>query len=206
MIEITLLRHAETEYNAHQRYVGGRSNHISLSELGQCQAKSNALHFKSHNYHFTKIFCSSAVRAQQTLAYITDIDPTSDHKPTFHDELNEVHQGDWEGGDRDCLLTPEVLKSVVDEAPHWRAPNGESHYEAELRMISFIQKNILDRYSEGKFLIVGHGLAFKCLLQGILGLDPKMTYKLGIDNISQTELRYDKNRGWFLDSLNKQIF
>lgn len=204
MIEILLLRHAETEYNAHQKYIGGRSNHIPLSVLGQEQAIDNAMQFKTAKYCFDQVFCSSAIRAQQTLSAITDVMPLMECEITFHDELNEVCQGDWEGQPIKECLTPENLKLIVDQAPHWKAPNGESHHEAEVRMMTFIQHNILDKYSDGKFLIVGHGLAFKCLLQGILGLDPKRTFALGIGNVSKTKLRYDVGRGWFLDYMNRE--
>ena len=35
MLSIHLLRHAETDYNAHAQFIGGRSNHIPLSTKGE---------------------------------------------------------------------------------------------------------------------------------------------------------------------------
>lgn len=38
MFSIYLLRHAETDYNAHNLIIGGRSNHLMLTEKGKAQA------------------------------------------------------------------------------------------------------------------------------------------------------------------------
>lgn len=38
MLSTYLLRHAETDYNAHAQFIGGRSNQIPLSTKGEEQA------------------------------------------------------------------------------------------------------------------------------------------------------------------------
>lgn len=205
MITIYFLRHAQTVYNATQTTIGGRSNHIELSEEGVRQAEEAAEWFAQSELYFDQVFCSSAVRARHTLATITKQHQLTERDILYTDCLNEVSQGDWEGKQRSDILTPEILTKIVEESPYFKAPNGESHKEAEIRMTDFVNKEITTRYESGTFLLVGHGLSFKCFLEGILGLNPKMTYKLGVDNVSLSRLRYEKERGWFLDFLNRKI-
>lgn len=205
MINIYLLRHAQTEYNAHMQKIGGRSNHIPLSELGERQAEKAGEWFGRSGLFFNCIFCSSANRAKITLGAVLDSNHLTDNDIYYTDSLNEVSRGDWEGLTRSEYFTPAVLAEMVEQAPNYRTPNGESHKDGELRMIKFITDNILDRYDDGNFLIVGHGLSFKCLLQGILGINPKNTHKIAIDNVSLTSIGYDKREGWFLNFQNRDI-
>ena len=202
MITIHFLCHAQTEYNKRQDRIGGCSNHIDLSEEGYEQAANRGGWFARSRLFFDKVFCSSAVRARLTLKAITDAYKITDSEILYTDELNEVDQGDWQGKTRAEILTPEMLDQIVAESPHFRPPNGETHKEAEVCMENFVQENILEKYSEGTFLLVGHGLSFKCFLQGVMGFDPKMTYKIGCSNTSISRLHYDLKRGWLIDYLN----
>ena len=72
-------------------------------------------------------------------------------------------------------------------------------------MTDFIKGEILDRYKDGVFLIVGHGVAFKCFIRGVLGSDARMTHKLGMDNLSMTRLTYSDRDGWSLDWMNRPL-
>lgn len=117
--------------------------------------------------------------------------------------MQELSQGEWEGKLRSEIYTPEQLAEINSNQSLFTPPNGESQKEVEERMFGFILSEILSKHIEGNFLIVGHGIAFKCLLRGILGISSQMAYKLTIDNVSLTRLRYDSEKGWFLDYLNK---
>lgn len=205
MVVIYFLRHAQTDYNANAVRIGGRSNAIELSKMGHEQARLRGEWFANWGEQFDAVFCSSAVRAKQTLAHITERVEITKSEVFYTDQLNETGQGEWEGKYRSEVITPKVMEQIIAESPHFRAPGGESHKEAEERMYQFVKEHILDSYDSGRFLLVGHGLSFKCLLQGILGLNPKMTYYIGIDNASLTRLRYDKEKGWRLDYLNRII-
>lgn len=205
MVTIYFIRHAETPYNASQSHVGGRSPQLPLSVDGLVQAQEAAKWMRQQNFDFTHVFCSSAVRARLTLAPIIKACELPSDIVTYSDELSEVSQGEWEGHPRSEILTPEILKRIADEAPYFKAPGGESHIEATERMMNFVKREILDKHETGKFLLVGHGLSFKCLLEGILGINPKMTYKIAIGNVSLTRMRYEDARGWFIDYINRKI-
>lgn len=53
-----------------------------------------------------------------------------------------------------------------------------------------------------RIAVFSHGTAIKCLLRGVLHSDPRMTYKMRIDNTSVTVLKYSVEAGWHLDRVN----
>ncbi|MFV0363347.1 MAG: histidine phosphatase family protein [Suipraeoptans sp.] len=123
----------------------------------------------------------------------------------YPEELQELSQGDWEGKLRFEIYTPEQLTEINSNQWLFTPPNGESQKEVEERMLAFISSEILSEHTEGNFLIVGHGIAFKCLLRGILDISSQMAYKLSIDNTSLTKLSYDKEKGWFVNYMNPTL-
>ena len=205
MIELFLLRHAETEYNACNKFIGGRSNHLNLSDNGYKQAEKIGLQFNEEFITFDKIFCSVSVRTRSTLDVIQQQACITNYPIIYSEELQELSQGDWEGRLREEIYTSECLAKINSNQWLFKAPGGESQKEVEERMLHFIEQNIINQYSKGKFLIVGHGIAFKCLLRGILGISTQMAYKLLIENVSITKLRYNEN-GWYVDYINRVSF
>ncbi|MBK5722085.1 histidine phosphatase family protein [Dysgonomonas sp. Marseille-P4677] len=203
MLSIYLLRHAETDYNSHAQFIGGRSNHIPLSTKGEKQALEIGKRLKESNIQFEKVFCSIANRTRQTLDLILSQVQITNNPIIYSEELQELSQGDWEGKLRSEIYTPERLAEINSNQWLFTPPNGESQKGVEERMLAFISSEILSKYTEGSFLIVGHGIAFKCLLRGILDISSQMAYKLPIDNTSLTKLSYDKEKGWFLNYLNQ---
>lgn len=205
MLSIYFLRHAETEYNANNRFIGGRSNHLELSTKGENQAKEVGKFLNQSDIQFDKVFCSIANRTRQTLDIILSQAEITSDSIIYSEEIQELSQGDWEGKLRSEIYTIKRLAEINSNQWLFKAPNGESQKEVEERMMSFIENNIISQYSEGNFLIVGHGMAFKCLLRGILNISSQMAYKLLIDNVSLTKLRYDSNNGWYFDYMNRTI-
>lgn len=205
MHSIYLLRHAETDYNAHAQFIGGRSNHIPLSTKGKKQALEIGKLLRDSNVLFDQIFCSIANRTRQTLDLILSQANITDNPIIYSEELQELSQGDWEGKLRSEIYTPEQLAEINSNQWLFTPSNGESQKEVEERMLAFISSEILSEHTEGNFLIVGHGIAFKCLLRGILDISSQMAYRLSIDNTSLTKLSYDKEKGWFLNYLNQTL-
>lgn len=160
MIKIYLLRHAETEYNANNQFIGGRSNLLKLSTKGKIQAKEIGKLLNQSDIQFDKVFCSIANRTRQTLDIILSQANITNNPITYSEEIQELSQGDWEGKLRSEIYTPERLAEINSNQWLFKAPNGESQKEVEERMLSFIENNIISQYSEGNFLIVGHGMAF----------------------------------------------
>ncbi len=185
MKEIYLIRHAETEYNRLNDKIGGRSSHLHITEKGQGQAKRLREFLSKNNMIFDKFFCSTSVRAKETISFLVDDTNTI----IYSDELEELSQGDWEGLPRKEIHTEERLAEINANNYKFKAPNGESQEEVELRMYNFIAENILSKEQSGTYAIVTHGMAIKCLLRKILDSNPAMTYKIAIDNTSVTKLK-----------------
>lgn len=205
MLSIYLLRHAETDYNAHAQVIGGRSNHIPLSTKGEKQALAIGKTLRDSNIQFEQVFCSIANRTRQTLDLILSQANITSNPIIYSEELQELSQGDWEGKPRSKIYTPEQLAEINSNQWLFTPPNGESQKEVEERMLAFISSEILSEHTEGNFLIVGHGIAFKCILRGILGISSQMAYKLSIDNTSLTKLSYDKEKDWLVNYLNQTL-
>lgn len=203
MLTLYLLRHAETDYNAHAQFIGGRSNQIPLSTKGRKQALEIGELLKDSNIQFDKVFCSIANRTRETLDIITSQGTISENPIVYAEELQELSQGDWEGKLRSEIYTPTQLEEINSNQWLFKAPGGESQKEVEERLLNFIETEILKKYAEGNFLIVGHGIAFKCLLRGILDISSQMAYKLSIDNTSFTKISYSQDKGWYLNYLNR---
>jgi len=180
--------------------VGGRSNHTPLSKVGRYQAHLLGQRLKQADVHFDKVYSSTARRTIETSEIFSQIIGYPLEKIIHSERILELDQGDWEGKVRSEIYTPEVLAKINSDNWNFAAPNGESQKTVEERMLKWLEEEILI-HPEGIFGVSTHGFAIKCCLRGLLNFDPKMTYKITIDNTSLTRLQYSSN-GWNLLSLN----
>ncbi|MBP5611139.1 MAG: histidine phosphatase family protein [Bacteroidales bacterium] len=196
-LTLYLLRHAETAYNADRQRIGGRSPHLPLSENGRMQATACGKRLAAQRLTFDRVFCSTARRTVETLQLIQEAWPElTPQPPVYSDRLQELSQGAWEGRLRSEIYTPARLQEINSNNWLFKAPGGESQQEVEYRMLDFIDTEIAARHASGRFLIVGHGCTFKCLLRGVLGSDPADTYKMKIENCELIRLVYTEEKKW----------
>lgn len=196
MIEIWLIRHAESinnRYNSH--LIGGRANDVGLTDTGVEQSKKLGDYLKNVEYDI--VFSSTACRTMET-GYFAGLNINTENS---YNDLLELNQGDWEEQKRDEIYTDEILNEIKANNWHFKAPNGESQYEVEKRMVDWITKNILEKYTSGRFLILSHGMAIACFLRYIRNTDPRETYKHGLLNTSITKVRYENNT-FYVDDFN----
>lgn len=201
MINLYLIRHAQTEYNRNHQYIGGRSSHLAINENGWEQARLLGQWMTEKNFPLHKLCCSTAKRAKETLEGIQEA--FSIEQVQYSAELEELSQGDWEGELRNEIYSKELLETINSNNYRFKAPNGESQEEVENRMYQFIEKEILP-YDRKNIVLLTHGMAIKCLLRKILDSSPAMTYKIKIENTSITKLAYSKKKGWELHYLNSR--
>lgn len=194
MLDLYLIRHAESELNRFLQIIGGRSNETPLSENGREQAY--LLGERLSKIPFTVYYSSPAVRSLETarIAHGTLDDVVQ--SPL----LLELDQGDWEGKLRTEIYTPEMLARINADNWNFSAPNGESQRAVEERMLCFVNDNLL-QYSDLSCCVFTHGLAIKCLLRSVMDFSPKITYKIEIENTSITRLKYS-DRGWYVITIN----
>lgn len=84
-------------YNVSADVIGGRSSELPLTPLGMEQASIAGMVLKNSGLHFSKIFCSTAVRACQTLDCMGLISTVEPQAVAYSDCVEELSQGEWEG-------------------------------------------------------------------------------------------------------------
>lgn len=167
-MELTLLRHAQSEYNK-KGLLQGRID-CNLSEEGIEQTKERAKNFDSSSYDIC--FSSPLKRTLQTAKILVpDLEIICD------DRLIERSLGDWE----DTPTSDEkVFLLNMDSTP----PNGESSVEITERIEEFIDF-LKENYADKRVLIISHaGIVYA--LQKALGLEVKP-----IDNLATLTVNID---------------
>ncbi len=200
-------RHAEVPSNLDRiKYIGGQSNHLQLSPRGIKQSEALACRLKEEGIIFDEIYSSTAIRAIHTTKINCNILGFPLDKIVYVPQLLELSQGDWEGKERSQIITPQVLEDMTKLHWEFKAPNGESQRDLEERAYGWVDETFLvkkkDNITVGLFT---HGVTIKCFLRGALKFDPRLTYRLEIDNCSITHLKYafeGQHKGWSLVKIN----
>lgn len=202
MLDIYLIRHAESEMNKYSHLIGGRSNLTPLSQAGVHQARLLGKRLKQSGVVFNDIYSSSANRTKETARTVGLYLGLTLDDVVITPKILELDQGDWEGMPREQIYTPELLNCINDDNWNFTPPNGESQKDVEKRMLKWLKEYVLSRHPDEKTTgIFTHGMAIKCLLRGIMDFSPRLTYKINLDNASITRLKYNE-RGWHLITIN----
>lgn len=177
--------------------IGGRSSSSPLTPLGERQAAALGSYLrKSLAANGTaptdlRYFASTAVRAVDTARLMLThmgVDNPENHLVSSV-LLEEQDMGEWEGALRSLCYTPANLEIIKGDTHGFAAPGGESQMQVEERMVAFLQEHVLPAASPGRpAVVVGHGMAFKCVLRHVLGSDARMSRKIAIGNTAITEL------------------
>ena len=203
-LDLYLIRHAETEYNAHNNLIGGQSNFLNLSERGKDQARVLGERLVKEGIRFDEIYSSTAERTQQTARIVLETIGFPIEWLVTTQELLELSQGDWEGKERCEMYTPAVLDEMKEKNWKFKAPNGESQSDVEDRVYSWVENTLLNR-GDLTVGVFGHGVATKCLLRRIMNSNPELTYRICINNCSISRLKYShsgQHHGWSLLKIN----
>lgn len=202
MIEIFLLRHAETIWNP--SLISGRAEDLPLSDKGIAHSLFIGRILKKQEFLIDRIYCSSSLRTKQSLLGLKKAGLWKDTPIIYSDSLQEVSQGEWEGKERCCVMTERVIAEMRIKGVYFMPPGGEAQKDAAERIYNYIVENILNSNSQ-KVMVVGHANLFRCLMYRILGLDEIMVNKIGFDNLGLTKLRFGEDGLWRLDYLNRIV-
>jgi broad specificity phosphatase PhoE len=199
-IDVYLIRHAESTYNAENNFlIGGQTNNIQLSDKGIRQALLLGQRLKEDKIIFDEIYSSSAERALNTAMIVSALVQFPLHKIKQSDKLLELDQGDWTGKRREQVYTPDI-KSILDEDSwNFQPPNGESQKMVAERMYGFVLEKIVNDYTGNankSVAVFSHGNAIKCFLKKIMEFNPKYIFRLSINNASITHLSYESTGDW----------
>lgn len=194
-INLILIRHVESVYNAQNRIPGSRVKG-ELTEKGIKQANKIAKRLK--DLKLVGIYCSDALRSFKTAKIIA----------RFHNlcikkfkGLREIDVGKYEGlkvkkGDAKWRkrLYKELKKKKM-KIEKVRPPGGESLKEHKERVMKTVNK-ILQNHERGNVVIVGHGKTNKVIIGSLFGLKPLELYKLPQGNgcINIIKIKEEKSR------------
>ncbi|RJT23044.1 2,3-diphosphoglycerate-dependent phosphoglycerate mutase GpmB [Buttiauxella izardii] len=198
MLQVYLVRHGETQWNA-QRRIQGQSD-SALTEKGERQAEQVAERVKTLG--ITHVIASDLGRTRRTaeiIATACGVDVTLDAR------LRELDMGVLERRNLDTLNEEEEgwRRQLVNGTADGRIPDGESMLEMSERMHSALNA-CLDLPEGSRPLLVSHGMALGCLVSTILGLPAWAERRLRLRNCSISRVDHQQSpwlaSGWVVET------
>ena len=190
LVELYLIRHAQTFLNVDHTTVVGRSNEEPITSVGEDQARFLGRCLLDQGLVPDEVITSPAVRAQMTGAIVLEA-MGSPLTMRQDDGLQEMSQGDWVGRRRDEVYSSVTRAEIMRLGKDFKAPNGESTNETGQRMFDAIMRiaeravsTSTDGGNPRRIFVITHGNAIKSLASRILGWDNDQTYRFVVDNVS----------------------
>ncbi len=164
---IFIARHGETVFNAAARMQGQRHIHTPLTSRGFAQADEmgRGLALWLGTRQTLSLWSSTAGRALQTLAIMTEHIDADWHSTRTDDRLQEIDVGDWSGQSY-AEIGAQIGEFVDREAGLFtvQAPGGESYADVAQRLSSWVEDTAQER---GDRLVLMHGMSSR-VLRGLL--------------------------------------
>ena len=166
-LSVTILRHAETEWNVRGMLQGSMDS--PLTERGEEQARLCGERLQRQL--FTTCYTSPLPRARRTAELVLR---RMDQPPPIEEEdrLRERAFGDWEGlrwPDIQERFPEEVAKSKSD-ADYEIAGGGESRSQNLARALDFLAELPLMHSPDERVLVVTHSATAVTIMKHVLGL------------------------------------
>jgi alpha-ribazole phosphatase len=194
-MNLLLVRHGETEWNATLRYQGHAQ--IPLNQRGRTQAMRVGERLAAENV--VALYTSDLLRAHETATIVGEaLKLRAEALP----DLREIDVGQWEGLTPEELYRryPEHMQEFDRDPARTVRLGGESYAQLQQRALQALQL-IETRHSDGTVVAVSHGGTIRALLCHVIGLDLGYFGRIWLDNGSISELRYRKG-SWRLLGLN----
>jgi 2,3-bisphosphoglycerate-dependent phosphoglycerate mutase len=198
MLQVYLVRHGETLWNAARRIQGQSDS--PLTDIGVRQAYLVAQRVRGQG--ITHIIASDLGRTQQTAQIIAD---ACGLKIVVDSRLRELDMGVLETRPIESLTPQEEQwrKQMINGTEGARIPEGESMTELGQRMHAVLN-SCLVLPAGSKPLLVSHGMALGCLLSTLLGLPAHAERRLRLRNCSLSRVDYQESpwlaSGWVIES------
>ncbi len=183
-MQLYLVRHGETDYNAANRYQGHMQ--IELNRKGHLQAALVCQRLRQYN-NATAIYSSDLVRCLQT---ITPLAQALQMHVTPLVDLREIDVGLWEH-----LTIPEISEAFpTNYASYQQSPGdtvhmgGESYRQLQTRAMRAIHQ-IMSQHQDGDHIVIStHGGTIRAIVCAIIGLDINLYNKLWVMNCALTTI------------------
>ncbi|MDF7761782.1 2,3-diphosphoglycerate-dependent phosphoglycerate mutase GpmB [Kosakonia cowanii] len=198
MLQVYLVRHGETLWNAERRIQGQSDS--PLTDKGETQARQVAERAKALG--ITHIITSDLGRTRRTAEIIADICGCD---VRLEPRLRELDMGVLERRHLDSLTEEEEgwRRQLVNGTADGRIPEGESMQELSERMHAALA-TCLELPQGSRPLLVSHGMALGCLVSTILGLPAYAERRLRLRNCSISRIDYQQSpwlaSGWVVET------
>jgi broad specificity phosphatase PhoE len=188
MVEIILVRHGETQWNAAEVF-RGRAD-IALNENGFAQAKLLGEYLKHED--IGAVYSGPLQRAVKTAEALA---APHNLPVNITGSLNDIDCGKWEG-----LPLTEVKEKYEEDYQDWldtpeqvRIPGGETLDEVTNRAMPFIWEAI-KKTEKGKIVLVSHRAVHKVLVTALLDMDNSAFWSFKLDTAGLTRFTFDGRR------------
>ncbi len=199
MLNVYLLRHGETAYNADGNRYCGRTD-IDLTEKGTQQA--NLVNSQLKGMSFDAVYSSPLKRALYTAEIASGL------KTVQTDErIIEVDFGEWEGKTKEEFIAENegLWTDWMNNPGSTKAgATGENASDVVSRVDDFY-KEMLAKHPDGNILVVGHNGINRLYLAHKLGMPLKYYRRIVQENSSITMFSLDENGELNLKLLNSKI-
>lgn len=198
MLQVYLVRHGETQWNAERRIQGQSDSSLTLQ--GEQQAVQVGQRVKALG--ITHVIASDLGRTRRTADIIATLCGCN---VTLDPRLRELNMGVLERRRIDSLTEEEERwrQQVINGTPDGRIPEGESMQDVSVRMSGAL--DACRELPEGsRPLLVSHGMALGCLMSTILGLPPYAERRLRLRNCSLSRVDFQQSPwlapGWVVET------
>ncbi|NIF22511.1 2,3-diphosphoglycerate-dependent phosphoglycerate mutase GpmB [Candidatus Pantoea multigeneris] len=198
MLQVYLVRHGETLWNAERRIQGQSDS--ALTAQGEQQARQVGQRVKT--FGITHIISSDLGRTRATAEIIA---AACGCEVRYDKRLRELNMGVLEERTLASLTEEEEgwRKALVDGTVDGRIPQGESMAEMATRMHEALNA-CLELPEGSRPLIVSHGMALGVLVGTILGLPANAERRLRLRNCSISRVDYQQSPwlagGWVVET------
>jgi broad specificity phosphatase PhoE len=158
-----LARHAESDWNAQNRFQG----HIDRPLTSRGRAQAAALAERLAEVELEAVYSSPLRRALETAAVVAT---ERGLRPVAHPDLCEVDVGTWAGLSRDEVAErfPQAFQRWLDGGEGWE--DGETYREMSVRVLAVVRE-IAERHPDGSVLIVSHGGPIRAVVAAAAEMD-----------------------------------
>ena len=197
-LNVFLLRHGQTAWNADNNRYCGRSD-ISLTAKGIQQAELVRDQLKG--FTFDGVYSSPLERAFMTAVIASGVDVKKDQR------LIEADFGDWEKKTKEEFIAenPSLWTNWMDDpAVHRAGGTGETGLEIVTRVNDFFRE-LVQKHHSGNILVAAHNGVNRLYLAYKLGMPLKNYRMLVQDNASITMFRLSSGGSFTLEHLNSKF-
>lgn len=199
MLNVYLLRHGQTTWNADGNRYCGRTD-LSLTEKGIKQAE--AVYDQLIDVTFDAIYSSPLQRAYTTAQIVS-----GEKEVVKDDRLIEVDFGNWEGKPKEQFIEEdeELWNNwITDPSATKAGGTGETALEVIERADDFF-RTLQTEYKTGKILVVAHNGINRFYLAYKLGMNLKDYRKLTVQNSTVSMFQLDEEGELTLVHLNSKL-